>query len=138
MHVVFLNGAYHEDGAELVWNELGHLQTRAVGQVLEDAVRHMMRPLRRHGLFELEHGVDKDNEPEAALCASAVSGREPPAGPQADRTAPCEAATAREGGRRACSETQAGRLPGGRRPAPSFCAARWRSMSSSARPARAG
>ncbi|WP_157907054.1 transposase [Sorangium cellulosum] len=33
-------------------------------------------------VFDLEHGVDKDNEPEAALCASAVSGREPPAGPQ--------------------------------------------------------
>jgi hypothetical protein len=33
-------------------------------------------------LLELEHGVEKDDEPEAALCASAVSGREPPAGPQ--------------------------------------------------------
>jgi hypothetical protein len=33
-------------------------------------------------LFDLEHGIDKDNEPEAALCASAISGREPPAGPQ--------------------------------------------------------
>ncbi|WP_155798785.1 transposase [Sorangium cellulosum] len=35
LHVVFLDGAYHEDGTELVWNELGHLPTRAVGQVLE-------------------------------------------------------------------------------------------------------
>jgi hypothetical protein len=42
----------------------------------------MMRYLRRHRLFELEHDVDEDDEPEAALCASAVSGREPPAGPQ--------------------------------------------------------
>ncbi|XYH98403.1 transposase [Sorangium sp. So ce1128] len=73
LHVVFLDGAYHEDGAELVWNELGHLQTREVGQVLEDAVRRMMRYLRRRGLFDLEHGIDKDDEPEAALCASAVS-----------------------------------------------------------------
>ncbi|XYI04335.1 hypothetical protein ACMHYB_30095 [Sorangium sp. So ce1128] len=66
----------------MVWNELGHLKTRQVGQVLEDAVRRMMRYLRRRGLFDLEHGIDKDDEPEAALCASAVSGREPPAGPQ--------------------------------------------------------
>ncbi|WP_437592350.1 hypothetical protein [Sorangium sp. So ce1000] len=39
LHVVFLDGAYHEDGTELVWNELGHLPTRAVGQVLEHAGR---------------------------------------------------------------------------------------------------
>jgi hypothetical protein len=82
LHVVFLDGAYHEDGAALVWNELGHLQTREVGQVLENAVRRMMRYLRRHGLLELERGVEEEDEPEAALCASAVSGREPPAGPQ--------------------------------------------------------
>ena len=83
LHVLFLDGAYHEDGAELVWNELGHLQTREVGQVLENAVRRMMRYLRRHGLLDLEHGVEEEeDEPEAALCASAVSGREPPARPQ--------------------------------------------------------
>ncbi|WP_420854438.1 hypothetical protein [Sorangium cellulosum] len=28
LHVVFLDGAYHEDGTELAWNELGHLRTR--------------------------------------------------------------------------------------------------------------
>jgi hypothetical protein len=43
LHVVFLDGAYHEDGTELVWNELGHLLTRQVGQVLEHAVGRMMR-----------------------------------------------------------------------------------------------
>ncbi|WP_437307982.1 hypothetical protein [Sorangium sp. So ce388] len=37
LHVVFLDGAYHEDGTELVWNELGHLPTRAVGQIPEHA-----------------------------------------------------------------------------------------------------
>src|SRR6185436_5545190 len=73
---------YHEDGTELVWSELGHLQTREVGQVLAHAVGRMMRYLRRHGLLELEHDVEKDDEPEAARSASAVSGREPPAGPQ--------------------------------------------------------
>ncbi|WP_437304802.1 transposase [Sorangium sp. So ce388] len=31
---------------------------------------------------EIEHDVEEDDEPEAALCASAFSGREPPAGPQ--------------------------------------------------------
>ncbi|XYH95025.1 transposase [Sorangium sp. So ce1128] len=82
LHVVFLDGAYHEDGTELVWNELGHLQTREVGQVLEHTVGRMMRYLRRYGLFEIEHDIDEDDEPEAALWASAVSGREPPAGPQ--------------------------------------------------------
>ncbi|WP_437550882.1 transposase [Sorangium sp. So ce367] len=77
LHVVFLDGAYHEDGTELVWNELGHLPTRAVGQVLEHAVGRMLHYLRRHGHLEIEHDVEEDDEPEAALCASAVSGREP-------------------------------------------------------------
>ncbi|WP_437905941.1 transposase zinc-binding domain-containing protein [Sorangium sp. So ce327] len=82
LHVVFLDGAYHEDGTELVWNELGHLRTGEIGQVLEHAVGRMLRYLRRHGHLEIEHDVEEDDEPEAALCASAVSGREPPAGPQ--------------------------------------------------------
>ncbi|WP_437604221.1 transposase [Sorangium sp. So ce590] len=82
LHVVFLDGAYHEDGTELVWNELGHLRTREVGQVIEHAVGRMLRYLRRHGHLEIEHDVEEDGEPEAALCASAVSGRESPAGPQ--------------------------------------------------------
>ncbi|WP_437968663.1 transposase [Sorangium sp. So ce260] len=77
LHVVFLDGAYHEDGTELVWNELGHLRTGEVGQVLEHAVGRMLRYLRRHGHLEIEHDVEEDDEPEAALCASAVSGREP-------------------------------------------------------------
>ncbi|WP_437561447.1 transposase [Sorangium sp. So ce542] len=68
LHVVFLDGAYHEDGTELVWNELGHLPTRAVGQVLEHAVGRMLRYLRRHGHLEIEHDVEEDDEPEAALC----------------------------------------------------------------------
>ncbi|WP_437607569.1 transposase [Sorangium sp. So ce834] len=46
LHVVFLDGAYHEDGAELVWNELGHLRTREVGQVIEHAVGRMLRTIR--------------------------------------------------------------------------------------------
>ncbi len=77
LHVVFLDGAYHEDGTELVWNELAHLRTREVGQVIEHAVGRMLRYLRRHGHLEIEHDVEEDDEPEAALCASALSGREP-------------------------------------------------------------
>ncbi|WP_437678979.1 transposase [Sorangium sp. So ce131] len=61
LHVVFLDGAYHEDGTELVWNELGHLRTREVGQVLEHAVGRMLRYLRRHGHLEIEHDVEEDD-----------------------------------------------------------------------------
>jgi hypothetical protein len=38
LHVVFLDGAYHEDGATLAWEELGHLKTREVGEVLEHSL----------------------------------------------------------------------------------------------------
>ncbi|WP_437968667.1 transposase [Sorangium sp. So ce260] len=54
LHVVFLDGAYHEDGTELVWNELGHQRTCEVGQVIEHAVGRMLRYLRRHGHLEIE------------------------------------------------------------------------------------
>jgi putative transposase len=37
LHVVFLDGAYHRDGKELVWQELSHLRTCGVGDVLEQA-----------------------------------------------------------------------------------------------------
>ncbi|WP_438003744.1 transposase [Sorangium sp. So ce321] len=50
--------------------------------VLEHAVGRMLRYLLWHGHLEIEHDVEEDDEPEAALCASAVSGREPPADPQ--------------------------------------------------------
>ncbi|XXZ55963.1 transposase zinc-binding domain-containing protein [Sorangium sp. So ce341] len=63
LHVVLLNGAYHEDGTELVWNELGHLRTREVGQVLEHAVGRMLRYLRRHGHLEIEHDVERTTSP---------------------------------------------------------------------------
>ena len=33
--MVFLDGAYHEQGDALVWEQLGHLQSREVGRVLE-------------------------------------------------------------------------------------------------------
>lgn len=86
LHVLFLDGAYHQDGAELAWDDLGHLKTREVGQVLEHAVRRMTRHLRRCRALALAlEDTDRDDEtaePEDKLAASAVSGQAPPAGPQ--------------------------------------------------------
>ncbi|MEJ7731291.1 MAG: helix-turn-helix domain-containing protein [Polyangiaceae bacterium] len=80
LHVVFLDGAYREQGTELAWEQLEHLGSRHVGQVLERAVRRMTRLLRRRGALA-EHGAG-DDAAQDALEASAVSGRTPPAGPQ--------------------------------------------------------
>ena len=86
LHLVALDGAYHEQGAELVWQELGHLKTSEVGEVLERAVRRIEKHLRRRGLLVDDDGTDPAVEggadPEANLAASAVSGQAPPAGPQ--------------------------------------------------------
>jgi len=87
LHVVFLDGAYHEQGPQLAWQALGHLQTHEVGQVLERVVRRIDKHLRRHGLLE---GLDTNAEledPDDQLAASAVSGQAPPAGPQCHRSA---------------------------------------------------
>jgi hypothetical protein len=79
--VVLLDGAWHEQGAELGGQGLGHLRTGEVGDVLERAVRRIERHLRRRGLLRtFEDGAEGD--PESSLAASAVSGQAPPAGPQ--------------------------------------------------------
>jgi len=88
--VVFLDGVYGEDGAELEWQPLSRLQTREVGAVLELAVRRMARYLRRRSALAATvdvgdddpAGKDDDAEGEQRLAASAVSGQTPPAGPQ--------------------------------------------------------
>jgi hypothetical protein len=84
LHVVFLDGAYHEEEEDaLAWVELGHVQTREVGEVLEAVVRRIERHLRRRGLLELGAAdADRDVDSDEALAASAVSGRTAPAGPQ--------------------------------------------------------
>jgi len=90
LHVVFLDGVYREDGTELEWKPLGHLQTREVGDVLERAVRRMARYLRRRSTLAATvdvgdddpAGKEDDAEGEQRLAASAVSGQTPPAGPQ--------------------------------------------------------
>ena len=76
---VFLEGAYREEGAELIREASGQLRTRDVGEVLEKAVRRMVKHLRRRGALQ---GEDDDVELEEQLAASAVSGQVPPAGPQ--------------------------------------------------------
>jgi hypothetical protein len=94
LHVVALDGAWHEQGGELSWQGLGHLQTSEVGAVLESTVRRIERHLRRRGLLGIdEDGADPDvpGDPETNLAASAVSGQTPPAGPQwVSRLAPLE------------------------------------------------
>jgi Transposase zinc-binding domain/Putative transposase len=86
LHLVALDGAYHEQGADLAWQALGHLKTSEVGEVLERTVRRMEKHLRRRGLLVEDDGTDPDAEgggdPESNLAASAVSGQAPPAGPQ--------------------------------------------------------
>ena len=94
LHVVALDGAWHEQGGELCWQGLAHLQTSEVGAVLESTVRRIERHLRRRGLLGIdEDGTDPDvpGDPESNLAASAVSGQTPPAGPQwVSRLAPLE------------------------------------------------
>jgi hypothetical protein len=90
LHVVFLDGVYREEGAELEWQPLSHLQTRDVGGVLESSVRRMARYLRRRSAIAATidvgaddpAGKDDDAEGEQRLAASAVCGQTPPAGPQ--------------------------------------------------------
>jgi hypothetical protein len=54
--VVALDGAWYEQGGELSWQRLSHLQTSEVGAVLESTVRRIERHLRRRGLL----GIDED------------------------------------------------------------------------------
>ena len=83
LHLVALDGTYHEQGAELAWLPLGHLKTSEVGEVIERTVRRIEKHL-PHGLLVAEDGSDAegDADPESNLAASAVSGQAPPAGPQ--------------------------------------------------------
>jgi hypothetical protein len=85
LHLVALDGAWHEEGGELCWQGLAHLKTSEVGAVLESILRRIERHLRRRGLLRIEEdGADPDvaGDPESNLAASAVSEETPPAGPQ--------------------------------------------------------
>ena len=85
LHTIALDGAWHEQGSDLLFAGLGHLRTSEVGDVLERAVRRIERHLRRYGLLGTR-GDDLDlsgeGDPESNLASSAVSGQSPPAGPQ--------------------------------------------------------
>ena len=98
LHVVFLDGTYHEEGTALAWRQLDHLSTRHVGEVLEHAGRRMARHLRRRGARlgedDDESGGTEGEGPDETLAASAVSGQAPPAGPQWLRGLPPLAARA--------------------------------------------
>ena len=47
LHTIALDGAWHEQGSDLLFAGLGHLRTSEVGDVLEHAVRRIERPLKR-------------------------------------------------------------------------------------------
>ncbi len=95
LHVLFLDGVYQEEGENVVFHALPHLSTREVGSVLERVVRRIERFLKKRGLVRAgENDACDDADPDAeltleqghaALCASAASGKSPPAGPEVRR-----------------------------------------------------
>jgi hypothetical protein len=91
LHLVALDGAYHEQAAELAWQALGHLKISEVGEVLERAVRRMEKPLPRRGLLVDESGAEgaEDDADPSNLAGSAVWGPPRPrtAGARARRSA---------------------------------------------------
>ena len=86
LHVLFIDGVYEERREQVLFHELPHLSTREVGANLEEAVRRMARHLKRRGLLDATANDTENLSPldegHAALCASAASGQEPPAGPE--------------------------------------------------------
>jgi Putative transposase/Transposase zinc-binding domain len=85
LHTIALDGAWSEQGNDLVFSGLGHLKTSEVGEVLELAVRRIERHLARQGLLGTSNDdldLSGEGDPESNLASSAVSGQFPPAGPQ--------------------------------------------------------
>jgi hypothetical protein len=85
LHTIALDGAWSEQGNELVSSGLGHPKTSEVGDVLERAVRRIERHLDRCGLLGTRNDdldLSGEGDPESNLATSAVSGQSPPAGPQ--------------------------------------------------------
>ena len=79
LHAVVLDGTWHEQQGELVFQGLAHIKTSEVGDVLERTIRRMEKHLRRRGRFRMS---EEEADPETGLAASAVSGQTPPAGPK--------------------------------------------------------
>jgi hypothetical protein len=70
-----LDGAFSEQGSELVFAGLGHLKTSEVDDVLEHAVRRIERHLDRRGLLgtrEDDLDLSGEGDPESHLASSAV------------------------------------------------------------------
>jgi hypothetical protein len=51
LHLVVLDGAWHENSGELAWEGLGHLRTSEVGEVVGCLVRRIERHRRRCSLL---------------------------------------------------------------------------------------
>ena len=88
LHTIALDGAWSEQGNELVFSGLGHLKTSEVGEVLEHAVRRIERHLDRRGLLGTRNDdldLSGEGDPESNLATSACSGQSPPAGPQSPK-----------------------------------------------------
>ena len=83
IHAVFLDGVFHDKGAEEPeFEELPRLTTREVAAVLEWTRARMTKYLRRRGLLAPDSEDAGEDDPRAGLAASAVSGVTPPAGPE--------------------------------------------------------
>jgi hypothetical protein len=82
LHVLFLDGSYHESEGQLEWHDLGSLTTAEVGRVLERTVQRIDEHLRQSGLLDEADAEGQGENSEDNLAASAVSGQAPPAGPQ--------------------------------------------------------
>ena len=83
LHTVFLDGTYHQDGAALAWQELGHLRTREVGEVSSKRCGAWRATSSGVGLSKRTMAPSAPTPPPGGqLEASAVSGQVPPAGPQ--------------------------------------------------------
>ena len=85
LHTIALDGAWYDQGSELLFAGLGHLKTREVGDVLEHAIRRIAAHLDRRGLLgtrDDDLDLSGEGDSESNLASSAVSGQSPPAGPQ--------------------------------------------------------
>jgi hypothetical protein len=87
LHVLYLDGVYRElDATTVGFTELPRLSTHEVGEVLERALVRIVKHLRRRYLLPAIESLAEDEAADAgglsSLAASAVSGQQPPAGPE--------------------------------------------------------
>jgi hypothetical protein len=87
---VYRDGVYRDQSTSLLWSPTRHLQTRQIGEGIEDAVRRMARYLRRRHLLEAGGDDDdrSDSESDAGGSASTRSVAPRPGPVIATRTTP--------------------------------------------------